>query len=97
MEIQTNNRLIHRIGTRGFLAPEIIFNSKIQTNAVDIWAAGVILLAFGTKRMPVFNLNKFSKIKDEAIKEIVPLLIVFGTDKIIQIAQKYSICQFIFR
>jgi cell division control protein 7 len=90
IDIQKSTGLRHRIGTRGFLAPEIIFNAKLQTRAVDIWAAGVIFLGFITKRMPVFNLNRFSKIQDETIKEIIPLIIVFGKEKIIEIAQKYS-------
>jgi cell division control protein 7 len=91
LDIQKNMGLKHRIGTRGFLAPEIIFNSKIQSKAVDVWAAGVILLSFFAKRMPVFNLNKFSKINDDSIKELEPLIIVFGRDKVIEIAQKFRI------
>lgn len=80
----------HRIGTRGFLAPEIILNSRIQTRSVDIWAAGVIMLGLFAKRMPVFNMNKFSKITAEVIRELEPLLIIFGKDKIYEICEKYS-------
>lgn len=90
IELQKATGLRHRIGTRGFLAPEIIFNAKNQNKAVDIWAAGVIFLSFLTKRMPVFNLNKFSSIKDDTIKEILPLIYVYGKDKIEEIARKYQ-------
>jgi len=90
LDIQKNIGLKHRIGTRGFLAPEIIFNSKIQTKAVDVWAAGVIFLSFLTKRMPVFNMNKFCKIKDESLKEIIPLVIVYGRKRITEVAHKFK-------
>ena len=87
LELQKIMGMKNRVGTRGFLAPEIIFNSKSQGKPVDIWAAGVIYLCFLSKRMPIFNLNKFSKIVDDTLRELVPLIIVFGNDKIIEIAQ----------
>lgn len=40
--------------------------------------------------MPILNLNKFSKIQDETIKDLIPLIIVFGKDKIIDIARQYD-------
>ena len=78
----------HRTGTKGFLAPEVIFHSNFQSTQVDIWACGVILLSFLAKRFPIFNLNVFSQINEDIIKEIEPLIIVFGREKIIEIAQK---------
>ena len=78
----------HRTGTKGFLAPEIIFHSKFQSTSVDIWSAGVILLSFLSKRFPIFNLNVFNKISEDIIKEIEPLIIVFGRKKILDIADK---------
>jgi cell division control protein 7 len=89
-DIQKTMGIKHRIGTRGFLPPEVILNARHQGKAVDIWAAGVIFLCFFTKRMPVFNLNKFSKITDETIREVEPLIILFGPDKIREIAQKHQ-------
>jgi serine/threonine protein kinase len=89
LDIQRNG-LKYRIGTRGFLAPESIFNANIQGKAVDIWAAGVIFLSFLIKRMPVFNMNKFVKIKDETIKELIPLIIVYGRNKIMEIAENFQ-------
>ena len=34
-----------RAGTPGFRPPEVLLKCRIQTVAVDIWAAGVILLS----------------------------------------------------
>jgi cell division control protein 7 len=87
-DLQKCMSIQHRIGTRGFLAPEIIFCGKFQEKAVDIWAAGIIFLSFICKRMPVLNLNKFSKLKDETIRDIQPLIIIYGRDKIKEIAEK---------
>ena len=88
-ELQKNNYR-HRTGTKGFLAPEIIFHAQYQSSPVDIWAAGVVFLCFLSKRLPVFNLNKFSKITDETIRELEPLIVVYGKDAIIEIAQKFK-------
>ena len=60
-EIQKNNYR-HKLGTRGFVPPEVIFHSTYQNSSVDIWAAGVVLLIILSQRLPIFNLNLFSKI-----------------------------------
>jgi cell division control protein 7 len=93
--MQRTEGFTRRLGTRGFLAPEIIFNARIQTKAVDIWAAGIVLLSFLTQRMPVLNLNKFSKIKETNIKEILPLILIFGPEKIVETARAYNVYLFI--
>ena len=93
--MQKLNGFTRRIGTRGFLAPETIFNTKEQGKGVDIWAAGVILLSFFNQRMPVLNLNKFSKIKDVVIREIIPILIIFGINKVKDIAYNFGIKTYI--
>jgi serine/threonine protein kinase len=84
------NGMKNRMGTRGFLAPETIFNYKEQNQAVDLWAAGIILLAFFSKRMPVLNMNKFSKLNNETLKEIYPLILLYGVEKVTNIANKYG-------
>ena len=89
-ELQKNNYR-HKLGTRGFVPPEVIFHSTYQTGSVDIWAAGVIFLIILSERFPIFNLNLFSKIKDETIKDIVPLVILYGKDAMIE-AAKCSKC-----
>ena len=89
-EIQKNNYR-HKLGTRGFVPPEVIFHSTYQNSSVDIWAAGVVLLIILSQRLPIFNLNLFSKIKDETIKDLVPLVVLYGKDAIIE-AAKCSKC-----
>ena len=89
-EIQKNNYR-HKLGTRGFVPPEVIFHSTYQNSSVDIWAAGVVLLIILSQRLPIFNLNLFSKIKDETIKDLVPLVVLYGKDAMIE-AAKCSKC-----
>jgi len=89
-EIQRTYNLKNRIGTRGFMAPETIFNSVLQGKGVDIWAAGIILLSFLCKRFPVLNLNKFSPITSEVIKDLIPLIYIFGRNKVNEVAKKLS-------
>ena len=45
-EIQRTFNLKNRIGTRGFMAPETLFNSYFQGKPVDLWAIGIIFLSF---------------------------------------------------
>lgn len=90
-EIQRTYNLKNRIGTRGFMAPETIFNYYYQGKGVDIWASGIIFLSFLSKKFPILNMNKFSKINNDVIKEIYPLACIFGKEKIETIAKKYSI------
>ncbi|KAJ3912242.1 kinase-like protein [Lentinula edodes] len=47
----------NRAGTRGFRAPEVLLKCGDQTGAVDVWAAGMILLFFLTKKFPLFQSN----------------------------------------
>jgi len=72
------------------MAPETIFNSNMQGKGVDIWAAGIIFLSFLCKRFPVLNLNKFSPITSEVIQDLIPLIYIFGKNKINEIAKKHS-------
>ena len=89
-EIQKNNYR-HKLGTRGFVPPEVIFHSTYQNSSVDIWAAGVVLLIILSQRLPIFNLNLFSKIKDDTIKDLVPLIVLYGKEAMIE-AAKVSKC-----
>ncbi|KAI9598266.1 kinase-like domain-containing protein [Syncephalis fuscata] len=59
----------NRAGTRGFRPPEVLLKIEHQTAALDIWAAGVILLSFLTGRYPFFNSNSDA----EALVEITCL------------------------
>ena len=77
-DYQKNISVRHKIGTTGFSAPEVIFKSIYQNNKIDIWSSGVIFLCFMAQRFPIFNLSNKSKIDVECIKEIEPLILVYG-------------------
>lgn len=69
----------NRAGTRGFRAPEVLLKCQDQTPALDIWSAGIILLAFLTKRFPLFNSN-------DDIEALLELMVVFGKKRVNQAA-----------
>ena len=78
----------HKIGTRGYSAPEVIFYSPYQDGRVDVWGAGIILLILLSQRNNIFNMNPFSKIESESVKDAIPLIELFGVEKITEIAKK---------
>ena len=82
------NHYRHKLGTRGYAPPEVTFFSPYQDGGVDVWGAGIILLILLSQRNNIFNLNQFSNIKSESIKDIIPLIELFGVEKIIDIAKK---------
>jgi serine/threonine protein kinase len=92
-KVQTTVGVRNRTGTKGYLAPETIFKAKIQTRAVDVWAAGVILLSLLAKRHPILTLHASDRVKGFSLQNLVPLVYIFGTKLIKQIAYKYSILQ----
>jgi cell division control protein 7 len=57
----------------------VLLKCQDQTPALDIWSAGIILLAFLTKRFPLFN----SSDDTEAILE---LTVIFGKKRMNQAA-----------
>jgi cell division control protein 7 len=69
----------NRAGTRGFRAPEVLLKCQDQTPALDIWSAGIVLLAFLTKRFPMFNSN-------DDTEALLELMVIFGRKKINQAA-----------
>ncbi|KAJ7042403.1 kinase-like protein [Mycena alexandri] len=60
----------NRAGTRGFRAPEVLFKCSEQTGAIDVWAAGTILLFFLTGKFPLFQCTD----DNEALMEIAVIL-----------------------
>ncbi|KAL9556567.1 hypothetical protein MBANPS3_001795 [Mucor bainieri] len=70
----------NRAGTRGFRAPEILLRVTHQTCAIDIWAAGVILLCFLTNTYPFFLSN------DEA-DALIELGQIYGSEKMQECAR----------
>ena len=83
-------KIRNRTGTKGYMPPEALFNYHTQTSAVDIWACGVIFLSFCAGRHPVFSLNNSSKIKNFTISNLIPLVCLFGSNAIKEIAFKYG-------
>ena len=77
----------HKLGTRGYAPPEVTFFSPYQDGRVDVWGAGMILLILLSQRNNIFNLNQFSNIKSESIKDVIPLIELFGVEKIVDIAK----------
>ncbi|PWN53037.1 kinase-like protein [Violaceomyces palustris] len=69
----------NRAGTRGFRAPEVLFKCQDQTPSLDIWSAGIILLAFLTKRFPLFNSN-------DDTEALLELATIFGKRRMEQCA-----------
>ena len=49
------SRRANRAGTRGFRAPEVLFKCTAQTCAIDMWSAGIVLLALLAHRFPFFH------------------------------------------
>ncbi|KAJ7492777.1 kinase-like protein [Mycena latifolia] len=60
----------NRAGTRGFRAPEVLLKCSEQTGAIDVWAAGTILLFFLTGKFPLFQCTD----DNEALMEIAVIL-----------------------
>lgn len=80
----------NRTGTKGYLAPETIFKAKVQTCAVDIWSAGVIFLSLLAKRHPILSLHASDKVKGFTLQNLIPLIYIFGTKLIKQVAFRYG-------
>ena len=54
-------------GTRGYRPPELLLRSRFQTDTVDMWAVGVMLLEIMTGRFPFFKSdNKLSALEEIA-------------------------------
>lgn len=72
------------------MPPEALFNFPTQTSAVDIWACGVILMSFMAQRHPILSLNNSSKVKNFTISNLIPLVCLFGSNNIKEVAFKYG-------
>lgn len=74
---------IARIKTKGFRAPEVLFNSKILTSAMDIWSAGVIFIVLLTKNYSLFTEEYDSDVLDS-------MEVIFGTEEFKKAAKIYE-------
>ncbi|KAG1714780.1 Cell division cycle 7-related protein kinase [Nymphon striatum] len=77
------HEVVQRAGTPGFRPPEVLMKSATQTTAVDMWAAGVMLLCILSRRYPFFR-----AVDDlTALAEIITLL---GSKAIKSAASSYQ-------
>lgn len=81
----------HRIGTRGYSAPEVIAKFQFQTTAVDIWSAGVIFLSLLARRPSIFYVSRYVNIRDDYLKEWIILCEVFGNEIIEKVSKLMNI------
>jgi len=72
-----------RAGTPGFRPPEVLLKCKSQTVAVDMWAAGVILLSILSRSYPFFR-------SPDDMTALAELISLFGTDAMKNVAKRYN-------
>ncbi|XP_061098996.1 cell division cycle 7-related protein kinase isoform X2 [Conger conger] len=72
-----------RAGTPGFRAPEVLTKCPSQGTAIDMWAAGVILLSLLSGRYPFF------KASDDLIA-LMQIMTIRGSKETIQAAKKFG-------
>ncbi|XP_054262926.1 cell division cycle 7-related protein kinase [Macrosteles quadrilineatus] len=70
-----------RAGTPGFRPPEVLLKYPYQTTAVDIWAAGVMMLCILSGCYPFFR-------SPDDITALSELITIFGSSAIVNLARK---------
>ena len=70
-------------GTPGFRPPEVLMKFEHQTTAVDMWAAGVILLCILSRTYPFFR-------APDDLTALAELLALFGTKALEESANQYG-------
>ncbi|RDB20032.1 Cell cycle serine/threonine-protein kinase hsk1 [Hypsizygus marmoreus] len=73
----------NRAGTRGFRAPEVLLKCGDQTGAIDVWAAGMILLFFLTGKFPLFQSN-------DDLEALMEIAMVIGSKNMEKVATLHS-------
>ena len=72
-----------RSGTAGFRPPEVLLKTDNQTTAVDVWAAGTVMLSLMARSYPFFR-------APDDITALAELTAVFGTEPIRETAERYG-------
>lgn len=70
-----------RAGTPGFRPPEVLLKYPLQTTAVDMWAAGIILLCILSGCYPFFR-------SPDDLSALAEIMTVFGTESVKKLALK---------
>ncbi|KAJ9583360.1 hypothetical protein L9F63_022293, partial [Diploptera punctata] len=70
-----------RAGTPGFRPPEVLLKYPHQTTAVDMWAAGIILLCILSGCYPFFR-------SPDDLSALAEIMSIFGTEKIRNVAAR---------
>ncbi|KAF9000234.1 kinase-like domain-containing protein [Cyathus striatus] len=73
----------NRAGTRGFRAPEVLFKCGEQSGALDVWAAGIVLLFFLTGKFPLFQSN-------DDIEALMEIAVIVGKKQMEKVALLHS-------
>ncbi|KAI5450365.1 Cell division control protein 7 [Naganishia albida] len=73
----------NRAGTRGFRAPEVLLKCPDQTVAIDVWAAGVILLSILCQKFPVF-------VSGDDMEALLEIGCIFGQAQLEKAAHLHS-------
>ncbi|KAF9978397.1 hypothetical protein BGZ73_002576 [Actinomortierella ambigua] len=74
---------VNRAGTRGFRSPEILFRHVKQTVALDVWAAGAILISFLSGRFPFFHAI-------EDADALIELAVLYGNAEMKKVAATFN-------
>ncbi len=72
-----------RAGTPGFRPPEVLLKSEHQTTAVDMWAAGVVLLCMLSRTYPFFR-------APDDVSALAEVACLAGTDAVREAACQYG-------
>ena len=86
--VMRRRKVVSRAGTPGYRAPEILIQYQQQTNAIDVWSAGIILLSLLSQRYPFFK--AFNDCY--ALAEIVQ---TFGSKQCVQAAKRLGISLYV--
>ncbi|XP_002014911.2 cell division cycle 7-related protein kinase [Drosophila persimilis] len=91
----TNKKEVHasRAGTPGYRPPEVLLRCPVQTTAVDVWAAGVIMLATLSSLHPFFRAPNDCAALSEIINvfgDIEVRKTAFMMDRLVLLTQKMT-------
>ena len=72
-----------RAGTRGFRAPEVLMRCAVQTPAIDVWSAGVVMLSVLSGTSPFFISNR-------DVDGLAEIAAIFGHRRVSALATFYG-------